>query len=251
MDLLRFGTFACSSLVFHAKVSISWFDGMCWLCCILLVRLSIILVCHCKCPLWFYKFMPNFVSSWSFIRQIDYSFFFFVKNLSFIIPFAWFLARFNAPSKTPARSQPQASRWISLSFFLFSVFMNMFMPFVTWNSIFFFCFQRSPGISGVVEESSSSVGTRAVEEAKNGSSSWFGSTFLSRTRSATNALLQQTGSGKQQAWVICHGNCLAYMWVISLMEELSARLFLTSLNVFIVNIDYQTGRRILKFSFML
>ncbi|KAH8512923.1 hypothetical protein H0E87_006285, partial [Populus deltoides] len=61
--------------------------------------------------------------------------------------------------------------------------------------------QRSNGISGVAELASGlgiSKGILTVEETSNGTS-WFKPAFLMRTRSATNSVVQQTSSSRQQS----------------------------------------------------
>jgi len=76
--------------------------------------------------------------------------------------------------------------------------------------MFSICFQDISGISEVVEASRNhevSNGNQALEDTNGGASSYgrFGlrfpsisTSFLSRTRSATNAVLQQTRSSSQQ-----------------------------------------------------
>lgn len=76
--------------------------------------------------------------------------------------------------------------------------------------MFSICFQDISGISEVVEASRNhevSNGNQALEDTNGGASSYgrFGlrfpsisTSFLSRTRSATNAMLQQTRSSSQQ-----------------------------------------------------
>ncbi|KAG6783105.1 hypothetical protein POTOM_012540 [Populus tomentosa] len=61
--------------------------------------------------------------------------------------------------------------------------------------------QRSNGISGVAELASGlgiSKGIHTEEETSNGTS-WFKPAFLMRTRSATNSVVQQTSSSRQQS----------------------------------------------------
>ena len=62
-------------------------------------------------------------------------------------------------------------------------------------------FQRSNGISGVAELASGlgiSKGIHTEEETSNGTR-WFKPAFLMRTRSATNSVVQQTSSSRQQS----------------------------------------------------
>ena len=131
------------------------------------------------------------------------------ENYSFFMTFSFcssfhdvFLFRLNGH----CRMLSPVSRLTCTSTFGFAFFF-LVHP-LSW--MFSICFQDISGISEVVEASRNhevSNGNQALEDTNGGASSYgrFGlrfpsisTSFLSRTRSATNAMLQQTRSSSQQ-----------------------------------------------------